>query len=202
MNKAGFLKAAAPRWQAAQRWFIRRKKRAAFPPKGICVHFNIRDATLDHRIKQRDDNKRRVKQSGAAAVQSRRRRHGRGFSICRSCKTLPPCGTILRVSWTLSLGVMWPLYCMLCWLCWTLTADQLPHAESRGRGGGGGGRRGRLVEWTLSVRHVEQTGLRGRWAGLVLVLLSLGQLRHTHTYQESTTASTLHPRGHNDHHLL
>lgn len=50
---------------------------------------------------------------------------------------------------------------MLCFceLCRTLTADQLPHAESRGRGGGGGGGRG-LVERTLSVGHVEQVGLR------------------------------------------
>ncbi len=50
---------------------------------------------------------------------------------------------------------------MLCF-CeqrWTLTADQLPHAESRGGGGSGGGGGG-LVEGTLSVGHVEQVGLR------------------------------------------
>lgn len=58
-------------------------------------------------------------------------------------------------------------------LCWTLTADQLPHAESRGRGGGGGGGRG-LVERTLSVGHVEKVGLR--WCGACLTLLSLRQL--------------------------
>lgn len=62
-------------------------------------------------------------------------------------------------------------YSMLCFceLCRTLTADQLPHAESRGRGGGGGGGRG-LVERTLSVGHVEQVGLRRCGACLTLLL--------------------------------
>lgn len=59
--------------------------------------------------------------------------------------------------------------CVFVRLHWTLTADQLPHAESWGRGWSGGRGRG-LVERTLSVGHVEQIGLRGCRTSLTLLL--------------------------------
>lgn len=68
----------------------------------------------------------------------------------------------------------------------TLTADQLTHAESRGRGGGGG-RGGRLVEGALPVGHVEQAGLRGRWPGLTLL-----RDTRTHRIRHQTTDGIQH----------
>lgn len=62
----------------------------------------------------------------------------------------------------------------------TLTADQLTHAESRGRGGGGGGCGGRLVERALPVGHVQQAGLGGGWPRLTLLQdTRTHRVRHT-----------------------